>query len=882
MSRIQPPKLAQKVLRVFLRDDLSEEVLGDLEEHFYITLKMKSVFRTKLNYWFEVLHYLRPFAIKRNHPYDSNNYAMFQNYFTIGWRNLTKYKMYSTIKIFGFAVGIAACFLITLFILDELRFDKHIPEANRIFRVVEIWDEPGNLERSTWFQAPFAAALKADYPEIEKAGRYNSSELFGAGANEFRRADQQENRYEEGFVYADQEFLEILGVRFVHGNPAHSLDQPNTMVITKRKADKYFPGEDPVGKLVVLNSNDKVTFKIGGVIEDLPRTSHIQFDFFITLKEKEFWPGEQNFWGATNYPTYIKLRADADPRELEKKLTSVVAKYLLPWWIQSNRSNAKERATYVTYQLQPVQDIYLRSAEVSDSLRHGDIRFVWLFGLVAGFILLIACINFINLSTAKSANRAKEVGLRKVVGSARGNIIKQFLIESLLFSFASFLLGIFIAGISLPYFNTLSGKELTFPWNELWLVPALLGSAITVGIVAGIYPSFYLSAFKPIQVLKGNLSRGSKSSVTRNGLVIFQFSISIILIIGTYVIYQQVEFMLNKKLGYSKEQVLLIQGTHTLGDNIKTFKSELLNISQVKSATISDYLPIEGTKRNGNGFWNEGKQAVERSVSMQRWVVDSDYIKTLGMKLVQGRDFSENMAGDSASIIINQKFARELGLTDPIGKRITNGTLYTIIGVMEDFHLESLRDEIQPVGFVAGISPRIVSVKVGTSDMQGVIESVTKVWKKFSPHQAIRYSFLDERYAAMYADVKRMGNIFVTFAVLAVVVACLGLFALSSFMVEQRSKEISIRLVLGASLKSIFNLLTTNFVKLVLISIAVASPIAWLLMDKWLEDFTYRTEMGWQAFVIPGAMAIVIALLTVSYQSLRAALAKPVDKLRSE
>jgi putative ABC transport system permease protein len=807
---------------------------------------------------------------------------MFQNYFKIGWRSMSKHKMYSAIKISGFAIGIAACFLIALFILDELKYDKHIPEADRIFRVVEVFNDNGEIDRSTWFQAPFANALKEDYPEIEKVGRFNSNELFGAGSNEFRRADKLENTYEEGFTYADQEFLDLMGIPFVYGNPARALDEPNTIVITKRKADKYFPGEDPVGKLIVLNDNNKVTYKVGGVIEDFPKTSHIQFDFFVTMKGLEFWPGEQTYWGSTNYPTYVKLRSGADASALEKKLSGVVEKYLLPHWLQTGRSNAKELAKNVRFELQPVQDIYLRSSHIDDSIRHGDIRFVWLFGSVAIFILVIACINFINLSTAKSANRAKEVGLRKVVGSVRGNIVNQFLTESLIFSFASFVLGVFLAGLFLPYFNELAAKQLEFPWDNPWLFPILLSSAFIVGIVAGIYPSFYLSSFKPIQILKGNLSRGMKGSGLRSGLVVFQFTISIILIIGTFVIYQQVEYMLNTKLGYSKEQVLLIQGTHTLGEKIKTFKNELLNLSGVKSAAISDYLPVEGTKRNGNAFWNEGKSTVDKSIGTQVWIVDHDYIETLGLKLVEGRNFSENMVSDTASIIINQAFAKELGLKDPIGKRIQNWNVYTIIGVIENFHAESLRDEIRPLALVAGISPSIVSVKINTGDVHGVLQSVTDVWKKFSPHQSIRYSFLDEKYAAMYADVQRMGNIFITFAILAVIVACLGLFALSAFMVEQRGKEISIRLVLGASLKSIFNLLTINFVKLVLISIVIASPIAWYVMNTWLQDFTYKTEISWQAFLIPGLIAVMIALLTVSYQSIRAALMKPVDSLRSE
>ena len=816
---------------------------------------------------------------KSNH---SNHYAMFENYLKIGWRNLSKQKMYSSIKIGGFALGITACLLISLYIKDELTFDTQYPDGDRIYRVVETYDDAGTFERAVWFQAPFANALKEDYPEIEKAGRYNSSELFGAGSNEIRRSDQVENTYEERFVYMDQELLEILKIPMIYGNPAHCLDEPNTIVITKRKADKYFPNENPVGKTFIINNEVAKPFKIGGVIVDFPETSHLQFDFLLTMKGVEFWPGEQNYWGATNYPTYLLLRPGTNPAVLEKKLSLVVEKYMLPLWIKDGMANAKELTKKVTFQLQPVRDIHLRSAGIESPESHGDIRFVWLFGAVAAFILIIACINFINLSTAKSANRAKEVGLRKTVGSYRSNIINQFLTESLLFSFLSFGLGIVLAWLLLPYFNLLATKALIFPWNEWSLYPMLVAAAVVVGILAGIYPSFYLSAFKPVNVLKGNLGRGSKSATTRSSLVIFQFTTSIILIIATFIIYRQVEFILNTKVGFEKEQVILVQGTNTLDKQLKTFKNELLQLSQVKSATISDYLPIKGTKRNGNGFWKAGKKTEDKSVGTQVWRVDYDYIKTMGIKLAEGRDFSEDAKGDSQAVIINRAMVKELGLKDPIGARIENWRVWTVVGVVEDFNFESLREKIGPLVMMLGDQSSIVSVKVKPGDMAGTLKSITGVWKKFSPNQPIRYAFLDESYATMYADVQRMGRIFTTFAVFAIIVACLGLFALSAFMVEQRGKEISIRLVLGASMRSIFNLLTLNFVKLVLISIVIAVPIAWYMMNKWLEDFTYKTEIGWDVFALAGVMAVGIALLTISYQSIRAALMNPVDSLRSE
>lgn len=883
MRDTKPPTFFLKFFRWFCQPKLRDHIEGDLMEVYNERVKELGKREADIKFIIDVLQLFRPGIIKPTGGYKNlSNYGMIKSYFKIGWRNLSSQKMYSSIKIGGFALGIAACILIALFIKDELSYDLQYPDADRIYRVVAAYNYKGESGKDVWFQAPLANALKEDYPEIEKVGRYNSSELFGAGSNQIRRADQTENTYEEGFVFADQELLEILQTPMVYGSLAHCLVEPNTIVITKRKADKYFPNENPVGKLMVVNNDDKNSFKIGGVIENFPSTSHLQFDFFMTLKGVEFWKGEQSFWGATNYPTYILLRPGANAIQLQKKMVKVIEKYLLPFWLKDGMADAQTLAKNVWFELQPVKDIYLRSEGIADPVAHGDIRFVWLFGAVAGFILMIACINFINLSTAKSANRAKEVGLRKTVGSFRGQIINQFLTESLVFSLISFVAGLILAWLLLPYFNLLAAKSLVFPWHEWRLYPIFFAAILVMGLLAGLYPAFYLSAFKPVNVLKGNLSRGSKNATTRSTLVVFQFTTSIVLIIATFIIYRQVEYILNKKVGFDKDQVLLIQGTNTLNKQIKTFKNELLQLSQVKSATISDYLPIKGTKRNGNGFFKEGRSTIDKSVGGQMWRIDPDYIKTMGMKIVEGRNFSADMVTDSASIIINQAMAKQLSLSNPVGQRIMNWQVYNVIGVVEDFHFESLRNKIEPLAMILGNDNNIVSVKVNSADMSGVITEVEAVWKKFSPNQPIRYSFLDESYARMYDDVQRMGRIFISAAVLAIIVACLGLFALSAFMVEQRSKEISIRLVLGASLRSIFSLLSLNFLKLVLISIVIAVPIAWYAMREWLQDFTYRTEITWDVFVLAGTMAVLIAILTISYQAIRAGLMDPVKSLKSE
>jgi putative ABC transport system permease protein len=807
---------------------------------------------------------------------------MFKNYLKIARRNIEKNKMYSSIKIGGLAVGIAACLLIALYIIDEISYDKHYKNVDRIYRVIVHEQYKGENEKYVWFPAAMAKALKDDYPEVEKAGRYLSSELFGAGGNQIRRTDQKVNTYEEGITYFDQELLDILEIPMVYGDAKQALNQPNTMVISKQKADKYFPGENPVGKTMIINNNDFRTYKIGGVMKDFPTTSHLKFDFLLSLKGMEFGDGEQSNWSNYNYPTYVLLKSGINVARLEKKLSNITKKYFLAAAKGRGDTNPERVLNELSFELQPVQDIHLKSAGISDAHPNGDIRFVWLFGGIAAFILIIACINFINLSTAKSANRAKEVGVRKVVGSHRRDLVKQFLTEAFLISFISFILGIGLAILFLPYFNLLSDKSLVIPFTQWWLLPAFILMIIIVAMLAGVYPSFYLSSFKPISVLKGNLSLGSKNAGMRGILVVFQFTISLILIVSTLVIYRQMEYILNKKVGYDKEQVLLLHGTNTMGDKIQTFKEELLALPEVKHVSVSDYLPVNGTKRNGNAFNEEGKFGEDAQVGGQFWRVDHDYLKTLGIKLIEGRDFSKEKVSDGQAAIINKQMVKKLGLEHPIGTRINNGSVWTVIGVVEDFHFESFKEEIYPLCLALGNSPNIISVKVKASDMAGSIKAISKVWKEFSPDQPIRYTFMDENFKMMYEDVQRMARIFTSFAILAVVIACLGLFALSAFMIEQRKKEIGIRLVLGSSLGNIFRLLTKDFIQLVLVSLTISMPVGWYFMQKWLEDYSYRTKISWDIFLIAGIVAIFIALLTISYQSVKAALIKPVESLKSE
>jgi putative ABC transport system permease protein len=883
-----PPKVFLKFFRWFCHPKLRDSIEGDLMELYEERVREGGKRRADLKFIGDVFLLFRPGIIKPTEGYQQlNNYGMIKSYFIIGWRSLVKQKMYSAIKIGGFALGIAACLLITLYIKDELSYDKHYANGKNLYRVLGVIKEGNGLDKNIFFPAPMSKALQEDYPEVLKAGRYNASELFGAGNSEARPVDQLENSYDQGFVYFDQELADMLELPFIHGSAKRALEEPNTIVLTKRKAEKYFPNQDPVGKTIIVDNKIDKPYTVGGVIEDFKTTSHIQFDFLIGTKGLAFWKEEQSDWGASNYAVYVQLDERANVAELEKKMSKgILEKYFIPMMIEGGMSVADahkfidERGARL--ELQPIDRIHLYSAGVHDGLTHGDIRFVWLFAAIAGLILVIAVINFVNLSTAKSANRAKEVGLRKVVGSMRSSIVQQFLTESVLFSMLSFVVGIVLAFFLLPYFNILSAKSLVFPWNEWLLLPIIFGASLMIGLLAGVYPSFYLSSFQPIQVLKGAISKGSKGSPLRSALVVFQFTTSVVLIVGTIIIYQQMEFILNKKIGFEKDQVLMIQGAGTLGDQATSFKNELLKTSQIKSVTISDYLPIRGTKRNQNEFWSDGKKSQDNAIAAQIWKVDYDYISTLEMKVVDGRNFQRDMATDSSAIIVNQSMAKEIG-GEVIGKRIEGyRDKYTIIGIVEDFHYESMKENIQPLCFTLGSSPSIISLKVNSQSMSEVIESTTEVWKKFAPHQPIRFSFLDDSYAAMYADVQRMGRIFTCFAVFAIIVACLGLFALSAFMIEQRSKEIGIRLVMGASLKNVFNLLTIDFIKLVILSIVIAVPLAWYAMRQWLQDFAYRVDITWQVFAVAGLVALLIALFTISYQSVRAGLVNPVKSLKSE
>ena len=885
MNHPQPPERARKFLEWFCREDLVEAILGDLEELYHRRLTRLGKRKADLLFLWNVLLFFRPFAFKNILPTTAFNYtAMFKHYFKISWRSLNRQKMYSAIKIGGFSLGIALCLLIALFVQDELNVDTQHENGQNTYRILGQNNKPNDTwSRGSCFPAPIKSVLLEHYPEVEKAGRLISFDgWYDAGSNLFRAADATTNVYEERFAYADQSFIEMFNIPMRYGNLNNALAEPQTILISVRKAEKYFPNENPVGKTVILNDDEEKPFVVGGVMENLKNTHLEGFDFFMTLSGVEFWEGEQTNWCCWNYSPYVQLKEGTDPEEFEEKLLYIRDEYVIGWQKKHDTQRVEETRKFISMDVQRVDDIYLKSQDVSDFLAVSDIRIVWLFAMIGFFILLLACINFINLSTAKSSNRAREVGLRKVVGSYRSNLIQQFMSESVFFCAISVVMGVALAYMALPFFNELAAKDLVIPFLEWWFIPILIVLTLVIGLISGLYPSFYLSSFMPITVLKGNISRGSKSSGLRSGLVVFQFTTSIVLIVGAVIVSQQMDFILNKKLGFDKDHVVMVHGANTLEEKIPMLKEEILRLPDVEHAAASGSLPILGTRRNGNSFWKEGHKELDSGVGGQIWWVDPDYFDALGIKMLEGRTFSLEMASDSAAVIINQKMADKLGLDDPIGARIENWGKWTVVGVVEDFHFDVMTYEISPLAMVLGTWGSIISVKVNTQDMEKTLGEIKGVWDEFQPSQPFRYTFLDEGYAHMYDDVKRTENLFSIFAALAIIVACLGLFALSAFMVEQRGKEISIRKVLGASFGSIFSLLVYDFVKLVMIAFVFSVPISWFLMNEWLEDYAYRIDISWTVFLIAGVIALGIALLTISAESIKAAVANPTKNLRSE
>lgn len=814
---------------------------------------------------------------------------MLINNLKIAWRNIIKNKFYSSIKIGGFAFSIAICVLIVLYIKHEISYNKFYPAMDRVYRLIVQAPDGNKINRWVSLSAPGAAALKEEIPAIENSGRILPNPQFGAGSNQLSINNLPDSHYDDGFVYIDQSILDMFPVPMQYGQLKHALDMPNSLVLTKSKAAKYFKG-NPIGQQIYLNNNKSKAYTITGVIDDIPSNSTLAgYGFFMSLAGEPFYPGEQNKWTSNNYTIYVKLNPHANISLLEKEINKIyIQDHYIPELIKAGRK-VGPIVHQIRISLQNALDIHLYSSNIEDdqvsTLNRGDIGMVWTFAAIALFILLIACINFINLSTANATTRAKEIGIRKTIGSDRKSLISQFMTEALSYSFISLLVAVLIIHLLLPLFNNIAHKSIEIPWLTWYFAPTLLISSILIGGVAGVYPALYLSGFRPIAALKNKLVGNAHSSILRNGLIIFQFSTSIILIVGALISNQQIQYILQKDLGFNKDQVIVLRGLNIIGNELGALKNELAKIPSIDHVSISDYIPVplDGAKRNGNAFWLDGKRELDLAIQGQFWRVDQDYLSTFEIELLEGRNFNPQIASDSMGIIVNKQMVKELGIEHPIGAKITNGDTWTILGVMDDFIFESLKGEgVAPVGLVLRDSPSLLAVKIKPQEIDQTLGAITKVWDQFSPHQKINYSFMDEGFEALYQDVERTKNIFSCFAVVAIFIASLGLFGLVTYITQQRTKEIGVRKILGASDMRLLKLLSEDFMKLVLFAILIATPIAWWAMNRWLTDFNYRIEISWIYFVVAGGCAILIALATIGLQTMKVIRTNPVDSLRDE
>lgn len=804
---------------------------------------------------------------------------MFKNYLKIAVRNLLKYKAYSIINVSGLAIGIACCLLILLYIQDELSYDKFHVNADRIYRVASVESSDNKISETASTYGPLADLLAAQIPGIEKVTRiFPHSVVVSYGADKKFQEDR--------LFFCDSTFFDMFTFAFKNGQPENALDAPNAIVLTEETAQKYFGDENPIGKN--LRAENQHDFFVTGVLESLPDNSHFSFDFIANIKSINKLMGTWVLNHGWHWPpmyTYAMLSPNSKPEDVESEFPGFIQKFL------GRYTDSQE-----SFFLQPITSIHLHSDLVGEIEPTSNITYVYIFALVALFILLIACINFMNLSTARSANRAKEVGLRKVVGANRMQLIKQFLGESLFFAVFSMLLAVALIEFFLPTFNNLVGKQLDVEYTNNWIVLAgLLVLTLFVGVTAGSYPAFFLARFRPIQAMQSKQSVssvGKKPFRMRSILVVTQFMISIVLIIVTAGIHNQLQFIQTERLGFNKEHLVVIPvRDENIQRNFKAIKNSLLAQPEITNVTAISNFPWE---QGYYGFPAKAEgMADDADWNISTFLVDHDFIETFGMEIVEGRAFSEEFGSDAGeAFILNETAKEDLGWADAINKKFEvdkvasgNPRQGRVIGVMKDFHMRSLHYKVEPVvAMVAPIHHYLDNyvIRVAGVDIQSTLSKLENKWSEFAPHRPFEYFFLDEAFDQLYRKEQRLGKIFNYFAALTIFVGCLGLFGLASFSAEQRTKEIGIRKVLGASIPGILMLLSKDFTKLILAAFIIAAPIAYLFIQRWLQEFAYQSTPGIGIFVISIVVVLLIAMLTVSYQSIRAAVANPVKALHYE
>ena len=896
---IQPPAWAIRFLHWYCHEDLAEEIEGDIWEIFEETARTKGQRLAAWQYAWHVLRFCQPFAWKkRDNKYNQtqfNNWTMLKNYIIIAYRSLLKKVGYSLVNIFGLAVGITVCLLIVIFVQYELSFDTF--QKDDVYRIALKRVYPEREVSYAFIPHSIGPQLKEDFPEVTQ-----SANLLKAFAPIVVRYNDN-YFYEENILFADSTLFDVLEIPLLEGDPETALREPNSLLITESVSKKYFGEESPMGKSMETGQGN---FIVRAVAKDYPGNSHVAFDFIGSMSTFPFIA--QPNWIGFDVLTYIKMQAGADPKALEKQFPEFVRKYAAGPVQQRNGISYDEYVAagngYI-YSLQPIKDIYLHSNLEGEIKPNGNITYVYIFISAAIFILLIACINFMNLSTARSTERAKEVGIRKVLGSVRNQLIGQFITESVLLTFVSFVLAMAVLAFILPVFSDVSHRALTIGSLLQPLTIAIIVLAIlAIGFLAGVYPAFVLSSFQPASVLKGKMQTSKSGVFLRNGLVVFQFAISIALISCTMIIFNQMNFMLNKSLGFEKDHMMVIESAFNVNrDNFQnpdpdlvqirsrfeTFENEVKKVQGVKNATYTsampgDVMPGFIVRVPGSG---EKESMVARGLS-----VDETFFETLEIDLTEGRLFSKNF-NDSLSMILAASTVEKLGLENPIGKKIINvnnggdtDITYTIIGVVNDFHFQSLHVGLEPIAIIHVNSPNTfinkMVVKIDPSEAKTALAGIEANWNQFTKDTPLRYYYLDENLKRFYDTEKTSSDMFTIFTSLAIIIACIGLFGLAAYTAGQKRKEIGVRKVMGASVFNIVLLLSKDFTKLILLAVLVAVPLAWWGMDMWLDNFAYRIDISVWTFILAALVAVVIGWLTVSYQSFTAASVNPVKSLRTE
>ncbi|MBS1605303.1 MAG: ABC transporter permease [Bacteroidetes bacterium] len=789
-------------------------------------------------------------------------------------RQLQKNKGFTALNISGLAIGLTTFLLITLYLTDELSYDRWHPNADRIVRLNTDVKSNGAVSELANASPIIAATLRQHYPEVQattRIARYPDAHFY-----KDRLAIAEPN-----VAWADDNVFQFFGLPLIEGDPHTALKDKHSIVLTESAAKRYFNSTHVTGR-IIINEEDNKPLRITGVMRDLPQQSSWQFDFLVSIHAARQLDDNPSYFAIYPMSTFVLLRPGTDRRAFDTKLAGLMNNYAEKYAQMEKETNGEFK---ITLSETPLTDIHLHSHRTDELAVNGSIQYVWIFSAIAVFVLLIAGINFMNLSTARSANRAREVGVRKVLGSLRRQLVSQFLTEALLLTTAATILAVALTWLSLPWFNDLTGKELRLS-NAPWLLPSLLLIVIAMSLFSGAYPAFFLSAFKPVQVSKGKLALGGKGSGLRSGLVVLQFSISIFLIVGTLVVFRQLNYIQHRDQGYSRDQMLVITDVDGI-PHAEDLKKAFSRLTDVTGVTMTDYLPT-GTRR-----WHNYGQADGKGMYLQTelWIVDADYIPTMDMRIVSGRNFSQTMATDSTAIIINESAARKFGIAgDPLGKTVhypgyLGGTKdFHVVGVVKDFNYSSVRTNIGPLVLVCRPQDNEAgfAIRIAPGHIPDVLEKVRTEWKAFEPTRAFNYSFMDQDFDAVYRTEHRMGGLIVVLTVLVIFIACLGLFGLAAYAAEQRTKEIGIRKILGAGVPSIIGLLSRDFARLIAIALSIATPLSWWMMHRWLENFVYRTGITAWTFVAAAAIVFSIAALTTIFQSIKAAVANPVDSLRTE